>query len=98
MIVAHSRHGGSRPSCYACRQDEIYDHSARITRATVRAQVPFEPYVLSLCDHHLAQLQREFSGSSVTVTHRYVLFVSSAKEREHGNGRAARTGPPGRYH
>ena len=72
MMFRHCRPGGSRPSCYACRQDGIYDHSARITRATVRAQVPFEPYALSLCDHHLAQLEHELPGNSVKVTYRYV--------------------------
>ena len=63
--------GDLRPCCHACRRDEIYDRSARITRATVRVQVPFEPYVLSLCDQHLAQVQHEFPGTSVKVTQRY---------------------------
>ena len=70
-MFRHRRRGDRRPSCYACRQDGIYDRSASITWATVRVQVPFEPYALNLCDRHLDELQHEFSGNSVEVTQRY---------------------------
>jgi hypothetical protein len=67
----HRGRDGRLPACYACRKDGIYDRSARITQAAVRAEVPFEPYALSLCDHHLVQLLHELPEGSVRVTQRY---------------------------
>ena len=58
-------------SCYACRKDGIFDHRGYHPRAAVKAQVTFEPYVLSLCEHHLAQLERELPRGSVHVVERY---------------------------
>ena len=58
-------------SCYACRKDGVYDHRGYHPRAAVKAQVSFEPYVLSLCEPHLAQLQRELPRGSVQVVETY---------------------------
>lgn len=59
-----------RPACYACRHDGVY-HDGRFTRATVRAQIPFEPWVLNLCDRHLATVRQGFPANMVKVTRTY---------------------------
>ena len=63
--------GNASPPCYACKRDRICDRAGRVTRATVRAQVPFEPYVLNLCDRHLATVRHGFPDNIVKVTRRY---------------------------
>jgi hypothetical protein len=45
-----------RPPCSACAADQIYVRG-RIRRAVVRAGLCREPYVLNLCESHLARLQ-----------------------------------------
>lgn len=60
-----------RPACAACAADQIYDRSDRIRRAAVRVGICREPYVLNLCDPHLAQLQRILPKGGVWVVKQY---------------------------
>lgn len=59
------------PSCSACRQDGIYDRSARIRRAVVRVEFGREPYGAKLCGPHLAALERSNLPGGAHVVERY---------------------------
>ena len=56
-VARWGRGSDRRPACAACAADQTYDRSARIRRAAVRAGICREPYVLNLCEPHLAELQ-----------------------------------------
>ena len=68
-----------RPACSACAQDQIYDRSGRIRRAAVRVGICREPYVLRLCEPHLAQLQRVLPKGGVWVVEQYQPGGSEAE-------------------
>ena len=59
------------PPCYLCVQDEIYGRNARHPRATVGVGICREPYFLTACDVHLAQLQQALPHGGVRVVERY---------------------------
>src|SRR5260221_7369681 len=59
------------PACYACVQDEIYDRTGRHPRAAVRVEINREPYVLRLCEPHLAQLTKVLPSPGMRVVERY---------------------------
>jgi hypothetical protein len=74
-----------RPACSACAADQIYDRSARIRRAAVRAGICREPYVLNLCEPHLARLQGDLPKGGVWVVRQYQPDGSEAESpvRQH---------------
>lgn len=59
------------PACYACVEDEIYDRTGRHPRAAVRVEICREPYVLRLCEPHLAQLKKVLPSDGMRVVERY---------------------------
>lgn len=59
------------PPCRACVEDEVYDRTGRHPRAAVRVEICREPYVMKLCEPHLAQLVRVMPTGGVTVVERY---------------------------
>lgn len=61
-----------RRACAACAHDQIYDRSASVRRATVRVGMCREPYILWLCEPHLAQLRRILPKGGVWVIERQV--------------------------
>ncbi len=60
-----------RRACSACVQDEAYDSTGRHPAAVVRVEICREPYVLRLCDQHLAQLRQTEPIGGVHVVDRY---------------------------
>jgi hypothetical protein len=69
-VVTMAR-SADHPACSVCVQDEIYDQAGRHPPAAVRVEVCREPYVLRLCEHHLAQLRRVLPAGGVQVVQRY---------------------------
>jgi hypothetical protein len=58
------------PACAACGKEQIYEH-ARIRRAAVRVGICREPYVLNLCEPHMAQLLGILPKGGLWVLKRY---------------------------
>ena len=73
------------PPCSACVRDEIYDRTGRHTAAAVRVSICREPYVLRLCERHLAQLTRALPSGGVQIVGRYGLIGNDA-DGLHGSG------------
>jgi hypothetical protein len=70
-VRSRDKRRDGRPRCYACRKEGILDTSGYPMRAAVKAQVCFEPYVLSLCERHLALLQDGLPHGGVAVIQQY---------------------------
>jgi hypothetical protein len=73
-----------RSACSACTADQIYVRG-RIHRAVVRAGLCREPYVLNLCEPHLARLQGALPKGGVWVVRQYQPDGSEAESpvRQH---------------
>ena len=74
-----------RPACSACAAGQIYDRSARIRRAAVRVGICREPYLLNLCELHLARLQGVLPKGGVRIVKQYQSGGSEAESpvRQH---------------
>jgi hypothetical protein len=60
------------PPCTACGQDAIRGgRLVRPPRAVVRVGLCREPYVMALCEHHLAQARRLLPAGGVWVIEEY---------------------------
>jgi hypothetical protein len=56
-VTGASSRSVTRPICHICAQDEIFDRTARHPAAAVRVGLCREPYVLNVCEYHLAPLR-----------------------------------------
>jgi len=52
-------------------QDEILGPDARALRAIARVDLCREPYVMDLCEHHLAHARRSLPAGGVWVIKEY---------------------------
>jgi len=59
------------PACVACVQDEIYDRTGRHPKAAVRVEISRDPYVLRLCEQHLARLAKVLPSGGMKIVERY---------------------------
>src|SRR5690349_7031767 len=69
--MAASARSATGPVCYVCRRDGIFDQTARHPAAAVRVGICREPYVLNVCERHLATLQTTLPTGGLWLIERY---------------------------
>src|SRR5690242_18090859 len=69
--MAASVRSATGPVCYVCRRDGIFDQTARHPAAAVRVGICREPYVLNVCERHLAPLQATLPTGGLWLIERY---------------------------
>src|SRR5689334_24902385 len=70
-VMAKSARSMVFPTCYICRRDGIFDRTARHPAAAVRVGICREPYVLNVCERHLAPLQATLPTGGLWLIERY---------------------------
>jgi hypothetical protein len=70
-VMAASARSAKGPVCYVCRRDGIFDQTARHPAAAVRVGICREPYVLNICERHLAPLQATLPTGGLWLIERY---------------------------
>jgi hypothetical protein len=70
-VMAKSARSMVIPTCYVCRQDGIFDRTARHPAAAVRVGICREPYVLDVCERHLGPLQATLPTGGLWVIEGY---------------------------
>lgn len=70
-VMAASAKSATGPVCYVCRRDGIFDQTARHPAAAVRVGICGEPYVLNVCERHLALLQATLPTGGLWLIERY---------------------------
>src|SRR3984957_21127585 len=69
-VMARSAGSAARHVCYMCRRDGIFDGTARHPAAAVRVGVCREPYVMNVCERHLAPLRETLPAGGLWIIER----------------------------
>ena len=70
-LVARVGRSTRPPPCAICAKDGVWLRTGRRSAATVRVGICREPYVLKVCERHLALLEQVLPASGVWTVERY---------------------------